>query len=73
MSDETPVLPVAEARKRFVVYAAVKLGGLAALFGGVILEHRGGITVVNVLLIAVGAACLFVRPRMLGLTRRPGK
>ena len=40
------------------------------MFGGVFLA-QGGVTVLSALLLAFGAASLFVRPRMLGLTTRP--
>lgn len=65
-----PVLSVAEAKKRYFLYLALKLAGLAALFGGVFLA-RGGVTPVSVVLLLAGAVSLFVRPRMLGLTTRP--
>lgn len=65
-----PVLSVAEARKRYLIYLALKLGGLAGLFGGVFLA-RGGVTIISVVLLVAGAISLFVRPRMLGLTTRP--
>ncbi|KAB7643862.1 hypothetical protein [Polymorphobacter fuscus] len=75
---ETPaepvvIMPVAEARRRYLLYVAMKLAGLAALFGGVFLV-RGGHAAVGLPLMAVGAATMFIRPRMIGLTkgsRRP--
>jgi hypothetical protein len=70
MADETPILSAVEAKKRFFLYLVLKLGGLGALFGGVFLS-RGGITVLSGLLLVIGCATLFLRPRMLGLTTRP--
>ena len=67
-----PILSAAEARKRFFFYLLLKLAGLGALFGGVLLA-RGGVNVGNALLLAFGCASLFVRPHMLGLTTRPEK
>ena len=72
MAEETPapILSAAEARKRFFLYLVIKLAGLAALFGGVFLS-RGGVTAISAILLVIGGAALFVRPRMLGLTTRP--
>ncbi len=72
MADEppAPILSAAEAKKRFGLYLVLKLAGLAALVGGVVLL-RGGTTVIGGILLAVGGAALFVRPRHLGLTTRP--
>jgi hypothetical protein len=67
-----PVLSAAEAKKRFFVYLLLKLFGLGALFAGVLLS-RGQVTIPSIALFIVGAASLFVRPRMLGLTTRPEK
>ena len=67
-----PILSPAEARKRFFAYFLLKLAGLAALFGGVF-QSRGGIGIIGVLLLAAGAATLFIRPKTLGLTTRPEK
>jgi hypothetical protein len=70
--EPTPVLSVAEAKKRFLFYFLLKIAGLAALFGGVFLG-RGGVTAASVVLLLAGAASLFVRPKLLGLTTRPEK
>ena len=70
MTNETPVLSVAAAKKRFFIYLVLKLGALAAMFGGVFLS-RGGITWVGGGLLVLGTIGLFLRPRMLGLTTRP--
>lgn len=72
--DDVPpvILTKQEAGKRLAVYFLFKLSGLAALFAGVYLS-RGGWSVGGVVLCAAGAATLFVRPWMLGLTVRPVK
>lgn len=61
------ILTKAEARKRFFLYFGLKLIGLAALFGAV-LGSRDGVGLVDGLLLVIGGASLFVRPRHLGLT-----
>lgn len=71
--DETPKGPVlspGEAKKRFFFYLVLKLAGLGALFAGVLMA-RGGISILSGVLFVFGAASLFVRPKMLGLTTRP--
>jgi hypothetical protein len=65
-----PILSAAEAKKRLAIYMAVKFAGLAAMFGGVFVA-RGGINAGALILLAIGAVALFIRPRMLGLTTRP--
>jgi hypothetical protein len=65
-----PILSAAEAKKRLAMYMLVKFVGLAAMFGGVFLA-KDGINAGAVVLLIIGAAALFVRPRMLGLTTRP--
>jgi hypothetical protein len=73
MADEIgPILSAAEAKKRLAQYMLLKFTGLAALFGGVFLAQRG-LNAVSIGLLVLGAAALFVRPRMLGLTTRPEK
>ncbi|GGD99054.1 hypothetical protein GCM10011529_01490 [Polymorphobacter glacialis] len=81
MADDVPPPPLApqplilskqEAGKRLAIYTLFKLVGLAALFAGVYLL-RGGWSVGGVLVLAAGAASMFVRPWMLGLTVRPVK
>lgn len=64
------ILPVAEAKRRYLIYIAMKLAGIAALFAGVFLA-RGGFMPAAAALLALGSATLFVRPRMLGLSKRP--
>lgn len=65
--DGKPIMPEAEAKKRFLLYFAIKMVGLAALFGGVFLG-QSGLNAPSVLLVLAGAVSLFIRPRMLGLT-----
>jgi hypothetical protein len=65
-----PILSEGEAKKRLGIYMLVKFIGLAAMFGGVF-AARGGINAGAVILLAIGAVALFIRPRMLGLTTRP--
>jgi hypothetical protein len=69
LPPDRPVMDAATAKKRFAIYFGIKLLGLAALFGGVFLG-REGLNIVAVMLLLLGAASLFVRPRMLGLTTR---
>ncbi len=73
MVDETKpvILTAAEAKRRYLIYIAMKLAGLAALFGGVFLA-RDHVTGGAIALMGVGLSTLFVRPRMIGLTtKRP--
>ena len=74
MPDETPpvILPHAEARRRFLLYVAVKLLGFAALLGGVFLLSRG-VTPLAVIIQLAGAASLFIRPKTLGLGGPPSR
>ncbi|WP_439533757.1 hypothetical protein [Polymorphobacter sp.] len=65
--DGRPILTESEAKKRFLAYFAVKMTGLAALFGGVFLG-RDGVTLAAGLLLLAGAVALFIRPHHLGLT-----
>jgi hypothetical protein len=67
IADGRPILTPAEAKKRFLLYFAVKMAGLAALFGGVFIG-QGALTPASALLLVIGLAALFVRPRHLGLT-----
>ncbi len=66
----TDPLPIAEARRRFYIYLAVKLGGVATLAIGVVLFIRTGPDVPAAVAVALGTLALLVRPRMLGLTQR---
>ena len=63
-----PILSATEAKKRFFVYLAIKFAGLGLLIGGLFLA-QGGITIGSGLMLLVGAASFFLRPRHLGLTR----
>jgi hypothetical protein len=68
MDDPAP-LSLADAKKRYFAYLAIKLMGLFNLFGGVFLAQNG-ITFISGLMVAAGLASLFLRPRQLGLTNR---
>lgn len=70
--DEPAPLSVAEAKKRYFAYLAIKLMGLINLFGGVFLA-QDGITIISGLMVAAGLASLLLRPHRLGLTdkRKP--
>ena len=71
--DETKpvvILPEAEAKRRYLIYMTMRLAGLALVFGGVYLARKG-VTPLSLVLIGVGIAVLFVRPRMIGLATRP--
>lgn len=68
MNDD-PILSPAEAQKRFFLYFGIKLIGLAALFAAVFVS-RDGLTWTGGVLLAIGGAGLFVRPRHLGLTTK---
>ena len=61
-------LPAAEARKRYLVFLAVRLAGLAIMFGGAYLMQTSRVP--GLLLILIGGASLLIRPRHLGLTRK---
>lgn len=65
------ILSPEAARQRFALYVLVKLAALGAFFGGVYISRNGGTMALVVVLLMVGAAGLFVRPRHLGLTTRP--
>lgn len=67
--DNPAPLSVAEAKKRYFAYLAIKLMGLINLFGGVFLA-QDGITVISGLMVAAGLASLLLRPHRLGLTDR---
>ena len=65
-----PPLPVAEAKKRYLIYLAVRLTGLAVMACGVWLIRSVG-EAPGLAVVLLGGCTLFVRPRHLGLTRRP--
>ncbi len=66
---DRPILPLRDARRRYLLYVAVKLLGLAALFGGVFLGKDGLNWPAGLLLVA-GAISLFIRPAALGLASK---
>lgn len=64
-----PPLPAAEAKKRYLVYLAVRLTGLAVMAAGVWMVREVG-QAPGLAVVLVGGGSLFVRPRHLGLTRK---
>jgi hypothetical protein len=68
MDDPEPppvIIPEATAKRRLAIYTLVRLLGFAALFAAVALG-QGGVGVASVVLLLIGAASLFLRPRLLG-------
>ena len=65
------ILSEAEAKRRYFIYMSMRLAALVVVFGGVYVA-RNGVTPLALVLIGVGIATLFVRPRMIGLATRPG-
>ena len=61
-------LPAAEAKKRYLIYLAVRLTGLAVMAAGVWTLRSVG-EAPGLAVVLVGGCSLFVRPRHLGLTR----
>lgn len=65
-NESTPeILSEADAKRRLAIYTLIRLAGIAALLSGVLLA-QDGVDVATVLLLIVGAASLFIRPKMLG-------
>jgi len=62
-------LPAAEAKKRYLVYLAVRLTGLAVMAAGVWLVREVG-QAPGLAVVVLGGCSLFVRPKHLGLTRK---
>ena len=62
-------LPAAEAKKRYLVYLAVRLTGLAGMAAGVWLVREVG-QAPGLAVVLLGGCSLFVRPKHLGLTRK---
>ena len=62
-------LPAAEAKKRELVYVAVRLTGLAVMAAGVWLVREVG-QAPGLAVLLLGGCSLFVRPKHLGLTRK---
>ncbi len=61
-------LPAAEGKKRYLVYLAVRLTGLAVMAAGVWLVREVG-QAPGLAVVLLGGCSLFVRPKHLGLTR----
>lgn len=64
-----PVLSAAQARKRYLIYVAVRFAGLAVMAIGLWLNQTVG-EAVGVAVALIGGLTLFVRPRHLGLTAK---
>lgn len=64
-----PPLPAEEAKKRYLVYLAVRLVGLAVMAAGVWMVREVG-QAPGLAVVLIGGCSLFVRPRHLGLTRK---
>lgn len=62
-------LPVAEAKKRYLRFLAVRLGGIAIMALGVWLGREFGQTI-GLVVILLGGCSLFIRPKHLGFTRK---
>ncbi|OYX77348.1 MAG: hypothetical protein B7Y82_07820 [Sphingomonadales bacterium 32-65-25] len=62
-------LPAAEAKKRYLIYLAVRLTGLAVMAAGVWLVREVG-QAPGLAVVLLGGCSLFVRPKHLGLTRK---
>jgi hypothetical protein len=62
-------LPAAEAKRRYLIYLAVRLTGLAVMAAGVWLVRAVG-QAEGLAVVLIGGLSLFVRPKHLGLTRR---
>jgi hypothetical protein len=62
-------LPAAEAKKRYLIYLAVRLTGLAVMAAGVWLVREVGQAPGLAVVLLVGCS-VFVRPKHLGLTRK---
>jgi hypothetical protein len=62
-------LPAAEAKKRYLIYLAVRLTGLAVMAAGVWLVREVG-QAPGLAVVLLGGCSLFVRPKHLDLTRK---
>ena len=62
-------LPAAEAKRRYLIFLAVRLTGLAVMATGVWLVREVG-QAPGLAVVLVGGCSLFVRPKHLGLTRK---
>ena len=61
-------LPLAEARKRYLIYVGVRFAGLAVMVTGLWLSQTVG-QVPGLVVVLIGGLSLFVRPKHLGLTK----
>ncbi|WP_353217882.1 hypothetical protein [Sandarakinorhabdus sp.] len=64
-----PHLSVAQARKRYLMYVAVRFAGLAVMAIGLWLTRTVG-EAPGVAVALIGGLTLFVRPKHLGLTTK---
>lgn len=71
-ADEPPplVLDPATARRRFFVWIAIRLSGLAAMGVAAVLYRDGNLLAAGLLALA-GGATLLLRPRHIGLSGPP--
>jgi hypothetical protein len=65
-----PILPAAEARRRYLIYVGVRFAGLAVMACGVWLG-RAESQVLGLAVVIVGGLSMLLRPRHLGLSRKP--
>ena len=61
------IVPEATAKRRLLIYTVLRLTSLVALAAGILIVSDG-VDIIGVLLIAIGAASLFVRPSLLART-----
>lgn len=64
-------LPPAEARRRYLLFAAFRVAGIAVMAGGVWLGRSVG-EAFGLVVVLLGGCAMLVRPRHLGLSR-PGQ
>jgi hypothetical protein len=69
MTDNQAPLPLAEARKRYLIYVGVRFAGLAVMVTGLWLSQTVG-QAAGLVVALIGGLTLFVRPKHLGLTKR---
>lgn len=67
--EPLPLMPRAEARKRYLIYVGVRFAGLAVMATGLWLSQTVG-QAPGLAVVLIGGLSLFVRPKHLGLTRR---
>ena len=68
--ETPPILPAAEARRRYLIYVGVRFAGLAVMACGVWLG-RVESQVVGLAVVIIGGLSMLLRPRHLGLNRKP--